>query len=174
MQLQLLTAIVKLFLKKPTETQELVQQVLSLATQVRNPVRRCSQTFEDARYSHKQTSTTSFESLKTACRRPRPLLRTLTTRTFGTAATSTGACCPQTLWLLRRWFWPRSRWFQKRRIWLNPHCWRSSSAILALWPLSTTSPPAPSLRAAVAFSTKGCPSAVDRKCASSSVKIKGD
>ena len=31
--LQLLTAIVKLFLKKPTETQELVQQVLSLATQ---------------------------------------------------------------------------------------------------------------------------------------------
>jgi len=34
-QLQLLTAIVKLFLKKPTETQELVQSVLSLATQVR-------------------------------------------------------------------------------------------------------------------------------------------
>ncbi|XP_064434688.1 AP-1 complex subunit beta-1 isoform X4 [Mirounga angustirostris] len=33
-QLQLLTAIVKLFLKKPTETQELVQQVLSLATQI--------------------------------------------------------------------------------------------------------------------------------------------
>ena len=33
-QLQLLTARVKLFLKKPTETQELVQQVLSLATQV--------------------------------------------------------------------------------------------------------------------------------------------
>ena len=32
-QLQLLTAIVKLFLKRPTETQELVQQVLSLATQ---------------------------------------------------------------------------------------------------------------------------------------------
>ncbi|XP_040579652.1 AP-2 complex subunit beta [Lepeophtheirus salmonis] len=32
-QLQLLTAIVKLFLKKPTDTQELVQQVLSLATQ---------------------------------------------------------------------------------------------------------------------------------------------
>ncbi|XP_039247587.2 AP-1 complex subunit beta-1-like [Styela clava] len=32
-QLQLLTAIVKLFLKKPTETQELVQAVLSLATQ---------------------------------------------------------------------------------------------------------------------------------------------
>lgn len=31
-QLQLLTAIVKLFLKKPTDTQELVQQVLSLAT----------------------------------------------------------------------------------------------------------------------------------------------
>lgn len=34
-QLTLLTAIVKLFLKKPSETQELVQQVLSLATQVR-------------------------------------------------------------------------------------------------------------------------------------------
>ena len=34
MQLQLLTAIVKLFLKRPTDTQELVQQVLSLATQV--------------------------------------------------------------------------------------------------------------------------------------------
>jgi len=32
-QLQLLTAIVKLFLKKPTETQDLVQNVLSLATQ---------------------------------------------------------------------------------------------------------------------------------------------
>ncbi|KAL5017676.1 hypothetical protein ScPMuIL_007265 [Solemya velum] len=32
-QLQLLTAIVKLFLKRPTNTQELVQQVLSLATQ---------------------------------------------------------------------------------------------------------------------------------------------
>jgi AP-1 complex subunit beta-1 len=31
--LQLLTAIVKLFLKKPADTQELVQQVLSLATQ---------------------------------------------------------------------------------------------------------------------------------------------
>jgi vesicle coat complex subunit len=35
-QLQLLTAIVKLFLKRPTDTQELVQQVLSLATQVRS------------------------------------------------------------------------------------------------------------------------------------------
>ena len=34
-QLQLLTAIVKLFLKRPTDTQELVQQVLTLATQVR-------------------------------------------------------------------------------------------------------------------------------------------
>ncbi|XP_014664948.1 PREDICTED: AP-1 complex subunit beta-1-like [Priapulus caudatus] len=33
-QLALLTAIVKLFLKRPTETQELVQQVLSLATQL--------------------------------------------------------------------------------------------------------------------------------------------
>ncbi|XP_015793849.1 AP-2 complex subunit beta isoform X1 [Tetranychus urticae] len=32
-QLSLLTAIVKLFLKRPTETQEVVQQVLSLATQ---------------------------------------------------------------------------------------------------------------------------------------------
>merc|ERR1712025_1528879 len=32
-QLQLLTAIVKMFLKKPQETQELVQKVLSLATQ---------------------------------------------------------------------------------------------------------------------------------------------
>lgn len=32
-QLQLLTGIVKLFLKRPTETQDLVQQVLSLATQ---------------------------------------------------------------------------------------------------------------------------------------------
>lgn len=32
-QVQLLTAIVKLFLKRPTDTQELVQQVLSLATQ---------------------------------------------------------------------------------------------------------------------------------------------
>ena len=32
-QLQLMTAIVKLFLKKPNETQELVQTVLSLATQ---------------------------------------------------------------------------------------------------------------------------------------------
>ncbi|MGH0156943.1 UNVERIFIED_CONTAM: hypothetical protein FKN15_032720 [Acipenser sinensis] len=36
-QLTLLTAIVKLFLKKPSETQELVQQVLSLATQVTQP-----------------------------------------------------------------------------------------------------------------------------------------
>ena len=33
-QLQLLTAIVKLFLKKPTETQELVTRVLTLVTQV--------------------------------------------------------------------------------------------------------------------------------------------
>lgn len=33
-QLQLLTAIVKLFLKRPSDTQELVQQVLTLATQV--------------------------------------------------------------------------------------------------------------------------------------------
>lgn len=32
-QLQLLTAVVKLFLKKPTDTQELVQKALSLATQ---------------------------------------------------------------------------------------------------------------------------------------------
>ncbi|ODM90038.1 AP-2 complex subunit beta [Orchesella cincta] len=36
-QLQLLTAIVKLFLKRPSESQELVQQVLSLATQTDNP-----------------------------------------------------------------------------------------------------------------------------------------
>lgn len=42
-QLQLLTAIVKLFLKKPTETQELVQQVLSLATQVGAPPPCCAQ-----------------------------------------------------------------------------------------------------------------------------------
>ncbi|PIO54270.1 hypothetical protein TELCIR_24371, partial [Teladorsagia circumcincta] len=32
-QLQLLTAVVKLFLKRPTDTQQLVQRVLSLATQ---------------------------------------------------------------------------------------------------------------------------------------------
>lgn len=32
-QLQLLTAVVKLFLKRPADTQELVQHVLSLATQ---------------------------------------------------------------------------------------------------------------------------------------------
>lgn len=41
MQLTLLTAIVKLFLKKPSETQELVQQVLSLATQVRSRDKAC-------------------------------------------------------------------------------------------------------------------------------------
>lgn len=41
MQLTLLTAIVKLFLKKPSETQELVQQVLSLATQVGSAAARC-------------------------------------------------------------------------------------------------------------------------------------
>ena len=34
-QLQLLTAIVKLFLKRPIGTQELVQKVLGLSTQVR-------------------------------------------------------------------------------------------------------------------------------------------
>lgn len=33
-QLQLLTAIVKLFLKRPADTQELVQNVLTLCTQV--------------------------------------------------------------------------------------------------------------------------------------------
>ena len=33
MQLQLLTAVVKLFLKRPSDTQQLVQRVLSLATQ---------------------------------------------------------------------------------------------------------------------------------------------
>lgn len=33
-QLQLLTAIVKLFLKKPTDTQELVTKVLTIVTQV--------------------------------------------------------------------------------------------------------------------------------------------
>ena len=33
-QLQLLTAIVKLFLKRPSSSQELVQQILTLATQV--------------------------------------------------------------------------------------------------------------------------------------------
>jgi vesicle coat complex subunit len=33
-QLQLLTAIVKLFLKRPNDTQQLVQRVLTLATQV--------------------------------------------------------------------------------------------------------------------------------------------
>lgn len=32
-QLQLLTAVVKLFLKRPSDTQQLVQRVLSLATQ---------------------------------------------------------------------------------------------------------------------------------------------
>ena len=32
-QLQLLTAVVKLFLKRPTDTQQLVQRILSLATQ---------------------------------------------------------------------------------------------------------------------------------------------
>ncbi len=40
-QLQLLTAIVKLFLKKPAGNQELVQRVLSLATQV-SPYCTCS------------------------------------------------------------------------------------------------------------------------------------
>jgi len=33
-QLQLLTAVVKLFLKRPNDTQQLVQKVLTLATQV--------------------------------------------------------------------------------------------------------------------------------------------
>lgn len=33
-QLQLLTAIIKLFLRRPTETQELVQRVLAICTQV--------------------------------------------------------------------------------------------------------------------------------------------
>ena len=36
-QLQLLTGIVKLFLKRPSDNQELVQRVLSLATQVSSP-----------------------------------------------------------------------------------------------------------------------------------------
>ncbi|XP_012504083.1 PREDICTED: AP-2 complex subunit beta [Propithecus coquereli] len=44
-QLTLLTAIVKLFLKKPSETQELVQQVLSLATQ--QSAERCVSTLLD-------------------------------------------------------------------------------------------------------------------------------
>jgi len=76
-QLTLLTAIVKLFLKKPSETQELVQQVLSLATQV---------------------SSGPSVGLRPRSLRLTPLLlrRTPTTPTCATAATSTGACCPPT------------------------------------------------------------------------------
>lgn len=55
-QLQLLTAIVKLFLKKPTETQELVQQVLSLATQVGAQPPCCAQ------HSSHSTGSTSVQA----------------------------------------------------------------------------------------------------------------
>lgn len=89
--------------------------------------------------------------------------RTLITQTSGTVVTSIGVCSPQTLWLLRRWFWLKSPWSLKRQIWLSPHCWRSSSATLEPWPLSTTSLPVPLLRAAAVFSTRDSLAAVDRK-----------
>lgn len=89
--------------------------------------------------------------------------RTLITRTSGTEVTSIGACSLLTRWLLRRWFWLRSPWSLRRQIWSNPHCWRSLSATLVLWPLSTTSPPVPLLRAAAVFSTRDFPAVVDRK-----------
>ena len=100
-QLQLLTAIVKLFLKRPAETQELVQSVLSLATQVCGCV-----------------------GVWGVCVTP-PLCpyRTVTTLTCETEATSTGGCCPQTRPLPRKWCWQRSHSSLRRQIGWNPTCW---------------------------------------------------
>ncbi|XP_049558226.1 AP-2 complex subunit beta isoform X5 [Orcinus orca] len=53
-QLTLLTAIVKLFLKKPSETQELVQQVLSLATQVWLPAVKAKGLEISGTFTHRQ------------------------------------------------------------------------------------------------------------------------
>jgi vesicle coat complex subunit len=50
-QLQLLTSIVKLFLKRPTGTQELVQKVLGLSTQVRRAVCFCYSLSSSVSYS---------------------------------------------------------------------------------------------------------------------------
>eukprot|EP00061_Rhincodon_typus_P014508 g41566.t1 len=65
-QLTLLTAIVKLFLKKPTDTQELVQQVLSLATQCYGP----DQTL--AKYFKKVAQTLTSTYFKGKCEVPVP------------------------------------------------------------------------------------------------------
>ncbi len=90
--------------------------------------------------------------------------RTQITRTCGTAATSTGACSPRTLWLPRRWCWPRSHSSLRRRTSSSPRCWTSSSATSARWPLSTTSRPAPSWREAGALCTRACHPAPPREC----------
>lgn len=107
-QLQLLTAIVKLFLKRPAETQELVQSVLSLATQV------C--VCPSALFYSPILHTPPTHSHHTQHSPSTPSSRTVTTQTCVTVATSTGGSSPQTQQLPRKWCWQRSHSFLRRQI----------------------------------------------------------
>jgi len=74
-QLQLLTAIVKLFLKRPKDTQEMVQQVLNLATQeTDNPDLR------DRGYVYWRLLSTDPEAAKAVVLGEKPLISDTTTR----------------------------------------------------------------------------------------------
>lgn len=84
-QLQLLTATVKLFLKKPKNTQKLVQRALDLATQY------------------------AICCVGLSGRSANPALGRLTTPICATAATCTGVCCRPTPRRPRQWCWARSR-----------------------------------------------------------------
>lgn len=85
-QLQLLTSVVKLFLKRPADTQELVQRVLSLATQVRKEI------------NAKSDGENSIFRFRIAI-----------IRICAIAATSIGDCCRRTRRRRRKSCWRRSR-----------------------------------------------------------------
>lgn len=152
MQLQLLTAIVKLFLKRPTDTQDLVQQVLSLATQV-----RILQNIHHTVSVHYLQNYSLLVILGLNLHVKRKFFqlwirsrlwihegciylnttwrlfilihyvgnRIATTQIWETGATYTGGFCPLIQRQLRRWFWLRSHSFQRRQIWSSPRCWTS-------------------------------------------------
>ena len=110
-QLQLLTAIVKLFLKKPTETpQDLVTRVLTLVTQV------CW-----ILSSRKKFLEATF------------LFRKRIIRICVTVVTSIGVFYPPIRKRRKKWFSRRNRWFPKKPISWNRRFSTSSSAILARW-----------------------------------------
>ena len=107
-QLQLVSAAVKLFLKKPTgKPQAMIQLVLTYATQVgilcsKSPLGGCRHGAVVAAHQGACAVRSAADGVQLELSNPNPdsprtaACSRRTTPTCGTAPSSTGACCPQT------------------------------------------------------------------------------